>query len=135
MAWPAARGPNRCPARTLTRSAVIPSARSGLDIVSTGVSGCLPRAGSVAWYSPVVDIAATWGLTHRELARSGYAYVGVSAHPFFAVTGDDGKFELPRLAPGKYTVEAWHERFGTKSVELTLEAGKPAVATFAFESK
>jgi plastocyanin len=62
-------------------------------------------------------------------------YVGVSAHPFFAVTGDDGKFELPRLAPGKYTVEAWHERFGTKSVELTLEAGKPAVANFAFESK
>ena len=39
----------------------MPSARSGLDIVSTGVSGCLPRAGSVAWYSPVVDIAATCG--------------------------------------------------------------------------
>ena len=61
MAWPAARGSNRWPARTLTRSAVMPRARSGLDIVSTGVSGWRPRAGSVAWYSPVVDIAATCG--------------------------------------------------------------------------
>jgi plastocyanin len=62
-------------------------------------------------------------------------YVGVSSHPFFAVTGDDGKFELPRIGPGKYTVEAWHERFGTKSAEVTVEAGKPASVSFSFESK
>ncbi|HVZ74656.1 MAG TPA: carboxypeptidase regulatory-like domain-containing protein [Polyangia bacterium] len=62
-------------------------------------------------------------------------YVGVSAHPFFAVTGDDGKFELPKIAPGHYTVEAWHERFGVKSQEIDVVAGKPATLAFTFESK
>ena len=38
----------------------MPNAPSGLDIVSTGVNW-LPRPGSVAWYSPIVDIAATCG--------------------------------------------------------------------------
>jgi plastocyanin len=62
-------------------------------------------------------------------------YVGVSAHPFFAVTGEDGKFEIPKVPAGKYTVEAWHERFGTTSQEITVEANKPVAAAFTFESK
>ena len=43
------------------------------------------------------------------------AFVGVVDHPFFAVTGADGAFELKGLPPGTYTVEAWHEKFGTKT--------------------
>jgi|SRR5579862_5033309 len=62
-------------------------------------------------------------------------YVGVSAHPFFAVTGEDGKFEIPKVPAGKYTLEAWHERFGTLSQEITVEANKPTTVTFAFASK
>jgi plastocyanin len=63
------------------------------------------------------------------------AYVGVMGHPFFAVTGADGKFEIPKVPAGKYTLEAWHERFGTKSQEVTVEAGKPLEVAFSFESK
>jgi plastocyanin len=62
-------------------------------------------------------------------------YVGVSAHPFFAVTGEDGKFEIPKVPAGKYTLEAWHERFGTLSQEITVEANKPTPVAFAFASK
>jgi len=62
-------------------------------------------------------------------------YVGVMGHPFFAVSGADGKFEIQKVPAGKYTVEAWHERFGTKSQEVTVEAGKPLDIDFAFESK
>jgi plastocyanin len=62
-------------------------------------------------------------------------YVLVSSHPFFAVTGDDGSFKIPGLPPGNYTVEAWHERFGAKTAEVTVAADKPAEAPFAFESK
>ena len=49
MACPAARGLNSRPARILTRSAEMPRARSGLEMVCTGTS-CWPRwVGSTAW--------------------------------------------------------------------------------------
>ena len=59
-------------------------------------------------------------------------WVLVSSHPFFAVTGDDGSFKITGLAPGSYTVEAWHERYGAKSAEITVGADKPAEASFQF---
>jgi plastocyanin len=62
-------------------------------------------------------------------------YVGVMGHPFFAVTSEAGTFEIPKVPAGKYTVEAWHERFGTKSTELTVAADAPATAKFVFEAK
>jgi plastocyanin len=62
-------------------------------------------------------------------------YVGISSHPFFAVTGDDGTFEIPKVPAGKYTLEAWHERYGVKSTEIAVEANKPALAKFSFEAK
>jgi plastocyanin len=49
------------------------------------------------------------------------AYVGALEHPYFTVTGADGAFSLPDLPPGSYTIEAWHERFGT--VEQTVTVG------------
>ncbi len=48
------------------------------------------------------------------------AYLGVIAHPFFAVTGDDGSFSLKRVPPGTYTVEAVHERYGKKELQVTV---------------
>jgi len=38
------------------------------------------------------------------------------------VTGDDGTFTIKGLPPGKYTIEAWHEKFGTQDVEITVGA-------------
>jgi hypothetical protein len=49
-------------------------------------------------------------------------YVGVLPHPFFAVSGEDGSFELKGLPPGEYEVEAWHEKYGTKSLKAKLDA-------------
>jgi hypothetical protein len=43
-----------------------------------------------------------------------HAYLGVVDHPHFAVTGDDGGFEFTGVPAGHYTIEVWHERFGTK---------------------
>ena len=60
------------------------------------------------------------------------AYVGVVAHPFFAVTDASGAFELKGLPPGTYTLEAWHERFGTRSATVTLDPKGSRTATFSF---
>lgn len=63
------------------------------------------------------------------------AFLGVVNHPFFAVTGDDGTFKIRGLPPGKYTVEAWHERYGRKAVELTIGTKEDKTVDFEFSSK
>jgi hypothetical protein len=61
------------------------------------------------------------------------AYVGVLDHPYFAVTGPDGKFTLKGLPPGTYTVEAWHEKLGATTQSVTLAAKETKDVSFAFK--
>jgi len=63
------------------------------------------------------------------------AYVVVASNPFFAVTGDDGSFKITGVPAGKYTVEAWHERYGSKTAEITVAADQAAEAPFQYEAK
>lgn len=60
------------------------------------------------------------------------AWVVVSDHAFFAVTGADGAFTLPGVPPGTYTVEAWHPTLGLKTATVKVKKGKAAKARFAF---
>jgi hypothetical protein len=62
------------------------------------------------------------------------AYVGVVAHPFFAVTDDDGSFAIKGLPEGTYTLELWHERLGTQTVPVTVTAGAPAKVSAEFKA-
>jgi hypothetical protein len=59
-------------------------------------------------------------------------YVAIMNHPFFAVTGDDGTFSIPKVPAGKYTLEAWHERLGVKTAEISVTTDKPSETTFSF---
>jgi hypothetical protein len=63
------------------------------------------------------------------------SYIGVLDHPFFAVTDDQGRFSIPNLPPGKYEIEAWHEKYGTSSTTVTVGASGQATADFTFEGK
>jgi hypothetical protein len=58
------------------------------------------------------------------------AYIGVVSHPFFAVTGEDGTFTIKGLPPGTYTLEAWHEKYGTKDVQITVAPKESKTADF-----
>ena len=62
------------------------------------------------------------------------SYIGVSSHPFFAVTGDDGSFTLKGVPPGTYTIEAVHEKYGRKEGRLTLAPNGTAVLDFTYGS-
>lgn len=63
------------------------------------------------------------------------AYVGVLSHPFYAVTGMDGAFVIKGLPPGQYELEAWHEKLGTKTINLTVAQRTEAKAEFRFEAQ
>jgi len=62
-------------------------------------------------------------------------YVGVTPHPFHAVTAADGTFELKGLPPGTYTLEAWQERFGTQTSKVTIAPKQTQTVAFAFAGK
>ncbi len=62
------------------------------------------------------------------------AYVGVMAHPFFAVTDASGAFSLTGLPPGTYTVEAWHETFGTRTQQVTITPGGRQTIALTFSA-
>lgn len=60
------------------------------------------------------------------------AYIGVVDHPYFAVTGDDGTFTIENLPPGDYTIEAWHERYGTQTMQVSVAAQETGETSFTF---
>jgi plastocyanin len=62
------------------------------------------------------------------------AYVGVMDHPYFAVTHEGGTFELKNLPAGTYTVEAWHEKLGTRTQSVTIGEKESKAITFTFKA-
>ena len=60
------------------------------------------------------------------------AYCGVLDHPYFTVAGAGGTYELPKLPAGTYTLEAWHEKLGTQTQEVTVGENGVAEAVFNF---
>jgi plastocyanin len=54
------------------------------------------------------------------------AWVAVVPHPFFAVTGPDGLYEIRGLPAGTYTVEAWHEKLPAQTFAVTVADGETA---------
>ena len=62
------------------------------------------------------------------------AYIGVMEHPFFAVSADGGRFELKGLPPGTYTLEAWHEKAGTRTQQITVGPGDSKTVGFVFKA-
>lgn len=61
------------------------------------------------------------------------SYIGVVSHPFFAVTGDDGTFTLKGLPPGTYTIQLWHEKYGTQEQQVTVGAKESKTLDFTIK--
>ena len=63
-----------------------------------------------------------------------FAWVSVFDHPYFAISGADGKFTIKNVPPGKYTLEAAHRKLGTQSAEIEVK-DDGAAQSFTFEVK
>jgi plastocyanin len=61
------------------------------------------------------------------------AYTGVFNHPFFATTNDQGVFEIKNLPPGNYVIEAWHEKYGTQTQNVTVTGAESKTVDFTFK--
>ncbi len=62
-----------------------------------------------------------------------HSYIAVFKHPYFAVTGKDGSFDLRDLPPGEYTIEAWHEKLGKVTQKITVAPGETKTLDFVFK--
>lgn len=63
------------------------------------------------------------------------AYVSVMPHPYFAVSGADGTFEIKNLPPGEYTLAAVHEKLGEQTMKVKVGPKESAKAAFTFAAQ
>ena len=62
------------------------------------------------------------------------SFIAVVGHPFFAVSKDDGTYEIKGLPAGEYEIEAWHEKLKTQTQKVTVKDGEKAKADFSYKS-
>ena len=63
-----------------------------------------------------------------------HSYIAVFKHPYFAVTGKDGSFEIANLPQGSYTITAWHEKLGTTFQKVTVGESETKTVDFVFKA-
>jgi len=52
----------------------------------------------------------------------------------YAVSGSDGSFTIKGLPPGKYTLTAWQEQFGTQAQDVTIAGSETKTITFTLKA-
>jgi len=62
-----------------------------------------------------------------EIHASMRAYVHVLETPYFAVSDAQGKFRMPAVAPGTYTLHCWQENLPELTREITVEGDSTQV--------
>ncbi len=59
-------------------------------------------------------------------------WLGVLDHPYFGVSGAEGRVTLGNVPAGDYVVGVWHERFGTRDAKVTVTPKATASASVTF---
>jgi len=53
----------------------------------------------------------------------------------YDVSKGGGEFKLPNLPPGKYTITAWQEDYGTQTADVTISGNENKEVNFTFKAK
>lgn len=51
-------------------------------------------------------------------------WIAAFDHPYFAVTGRDGRFRIDGVPAGEYRLRVWHPRVGVREERVRIEAGR-----------
>ncbi|HVE79480.1 MAG TPA: carboxypeptidase regulatory-like domain-containing protein [Gemmatimonadaceae bacterium] len=51
------------------------------------------------------------------------AWIAAFDHPYFAVTGRDGRFRIDGVPPGEYRLRVWHPRVGVREERVRVTPG------------
>ncbi|HKP71944.1 MAG TPA: carboxypeptidase regulatory-like domain-containing protein [Pyrinomonadaceae bacterium] len=62
------------------------------------------------------------------------ANIGVLKHPLFAVSGENGAFQITGVPPGTYTVATWHEKYGEQTQTVTVGAKESKTQDFTIDA-
>ena len=62
-------------------------------------------------------------------------WIFVMDHPFFAVSNEDGSFQIDNVPAGNHTLVAWHERFGEQEIEVAVDAGSGTAIDVQFSAE
>jgi hypothetical protein len=73
-----------------------------------------------------LDIAGVDAIT---AGNSVEQHLNSSKHTFFAVTDNNGSFELKDLPPDTYTLTAWQEKPGPQNQKVTVGASETKPCT------
>jgi hypothetical protein len=92
-----------------------------------------PRAGQIDAHSlemrrgQVVEVACD---AHNWMS----AWIYTLDHPYWAVIGHDGNFEIGDVPPGNYRLVAWHPALGTQSRDVVVRANGRLSLEIAFNA-
>lgn len=64
-----------------------------------------------------------------------HTFIGAVDNPYFAVSGEDGSFTLPKLPPGTYTLAVWQEKLGTQKKQIEVTEGHDSVASITYKGQ
>ena len=64
-----------------------------------------------------------------------HAFIGVLPHPYFAVTNEQGTFDLPNVPAGNYVLAVWQEKYGTQEQNVTVTPSGSAEVNFTFKGE
>jgi len=62
-------------------------------------------------------------------------WIGVLPHPYYAVSGPGGSYDIRGLPAGKYTLEAWHEFYRPVTKEIEIKDGIPLTTDIVLEER